>query len=136
MAHAYIRLRALPGGRYQLRWVDRQLRTRRLHFATRARARAFSAGLAGSRPGPIPPQRRGPGVPSTQRPGHARVAARRRLAGSVMAGRPVRAAAGPVGVQLGAGWAEVIGALSSRVRVPVAAGAAAGQGVAGSGAWS
>lgn len=136
MAHAYIRLRAVPGGRYQVRWVDQQLQIRRLHFATRARARAFSAGLADSRPGPIPPQRRGPGVPSTQRPGHSRMATRHQPAKSVMAGRPVRAAARRLGLYLGAGRPEPTGALSSRVRVPVAAGTATGQGVAGPGARS
>jgi hypothetical protein len=44
--HAYIRLRILPNGRYQVRWTDRQQRTRHLHFATRSRARAFAAGLS------------------------------------------------------------------------------------------
>lgn len=50
MPNACIRLRALPGGRYQVNWVDRGQRTRRLHFATRQRTRAFTAGPATSRP--------------------------------------------------------------------------------------
>lgn len=47
--HAYIHLRILPNGRYQVRWIDRQRQPRRLLFATAGRAHAFTDGLAASR---------------------------------------------------------------------------------------
>jgi hypothetical protein len=122
MPHAYIRLRVLPGGRYQVRWVDRDQRSRRLHFATPQRARAFTAGLAGSRPALLPRQHRGPGV---QRPGHALVATRHRPARPLLSGRPVGASAVArrLGVRQWAVRPEPVGSLVSPVVAVVAAGA-------------
>lgn len=124
MPHAYIRLRVLPGGRYQVRWVDRDQQSRHLHFATRARARAFIAGLAGSRP---PQGRRDHG------PGALRPRTRQRPVRSIMPGRLDGAAAvRRRGVRLRPASPERVGSLVSPVRVAVVA----AQSVVAAGAWS